>query len=131
MVSSEAPTKFRVYYLSSSHLAGKIMRHLIEFTAKDGSSLLVEVDEIEGAGPRPAGVGDGLVERASMGIDQALAKVRPMAESLLSELQSLTHMPETVAVEFGIKLNASAGVVIANTAVEGNCKITLTWKQRD
>jgi hypothetical protein len=64
-----------------------------------------------------------------MGIDQAISKVRPLAELLLSELQALTHKPDQVTVDFGIKLNASAGIVIANTAVEGNCKITLSWKQ--
>jgi len=105
------------------------MRRLIEFTVPDGGTLLAEVDEYEGVGPRPAGVGDGAIERATMGIDQAISKVRPLAELLLAELQALTHRPDQVAVEFGIKLNASAGIVIANTAVEGNCKITLSWKQ--
>jgi len=105
------------------------MRRLIEFPAPDGASLLVEVDEPEGAGPRPAGVGDGAIERATMAIDQAISKVRPLAESLLSELQGLARRPDQVEVEFGIKLNASAGIVVANTAVEGNCKIKLSWKQ--
>jgi hypothetical protein len=105
------------------------MRRLIEFTVPGGGTLLAEVDEPEGAGPRPAGTGDGAIERATMGIDQAISKVRPLAELLLSELQALTHKPDQVAVDFGIKLNASAGIVIANTAVEGNCKITLSWKQ--
>ena len=105
------------------------MRRLIEFTVPKGSSLLVEVDEPESAGPRPAGVGDAAIEKATMGIDQAISKVRPLAESLLSELQALVPKPDQVAVEFGIKLSASAGITVANTAVEGNCKITLSWKQ--
>lgn len=105
------------------------MRRLIEFTVPDGASLLVEVDEPEVAGPRPAGVGDRAIERATMSIDQAISKIRPLAESLLSELQGLTRRPDQVEVEFGIKLNASAGIVVANTAVEGNCKIKLSWKQ--
>lgn len=105
------------------------MRRLIEFAVPDGGTLLVEVDEPEGTGPRPAGVGDGMIERATMGLDQAISKVRPLAELLLSELRTLTRQPDQVAVEFGIKLNVTAGIVLANTAVEGNCKITLSWKQ--
>lgn len=105
------------------------MRHLVEFAVPSGGTVLVEVDELEGVGPRPAGVGDGAIERATMGLDQAISKVRPLAELLLAELQALTHRPDQVSVEFGIKLNVTAGIVIANTAVEGNCKITLNWKQ--
>jgi len=38
--------------------------------------------------------------------------------------------PESVSVEFGIKFSAQAGVVLAASAVEGNCKITLSWKPK-
>ena len=105
------------------------MRRYIEFPVPGGGYLQVEVEEAEGAGPRPASA--GTIERATMGLDQAIAKVRPLAELLLEELQGLTRKPDEMAVEFGIKLNVSAGVVIANTSVEGNCKVTLSWKKTD
>ena len=38
--------------------------------------------------------------------------------------------PETVEVEFGVKFNATAGVILASSAVEGNCKVTLSWKPK-
>ena len=63
-----------------------------------------------------------------MGLEQAVAMVRPLAEALLGELGNLTQQPNEVAVEFGIKLNATAGIVVANTAIEGNCKVKLSWK---
>jgi hypothetical protein len=107
------------------------MRRIIEFPVPDGGVLLVEVDEPEGAGPRPAGTGEGAIERATMGLDQAISKVRPLAEQLLTQLRGLTRRPDQVTVEFGIKLNVTAGIVIANTAVEGNCKVSLSWKQTD
>jgi len=104
------------------------MKRVVEFPIEGAGSLLVEVEEQEIAGPRPAGVGDGAVERAAIGLEQAIAKVRPLAEALLRELGSLTRQPDEVTVEFGIKLNAAAGIVIANTAVEGNCQVKLAWK---
>jgi hypothetical protein len=50
-----------------------------------------------------------------------------LAEVLLAELKELSAKPSELAVEFGIKLSVEAGVIIAKTAVEGNCKITLKW----
>jgi hypothetical protein len=53
------------------------MRRLVEFAVPGGGTLLAEVDEPEGVGPRPAGVGGGIIQRATMGLDEAIAKVRP------------------------------------------------------
>jgi hypothetical protein len=103
------------------------MRRLIEFAVPGGGTLLAEVDEPEGVGPRPAGVGN-VIERATMGLDEAIAKVRPLAELLLTEIAALTQRPNDVEIEFGVKLNVAAGIVISSTALEGNCKIKLSWK---
>jgi hypothetical protein len=104
------------------------MRRLVEFEAPGNATLIVEVDEPERGGPRPAGVGSGAIERATIGLDQAISKVRPLADLLLAELQALSRRPDGVSVEFGIKFNAAAGIIVASTAVEGNCKVTLSWK---
>jgi hypothetical protein len=104
------------------------MRRLVEFTMPGGGTLLAETEETTGPGPQPAGVGDRAIGQASMGLDKAISKIRPLAELLVSELQAITQRPDQFAVEFGVKFNATAGIIVANTAVEGNCKITLSWK---
>jgi hypothetical protein len=101
------------------------MSRLVEFPLQSGGSLIIETDAPEPSGPRPAGTGG--IERATQDLDQAVGKVRPLAEALFAELQELSTKPSEVAVEFGIKLSAEAGVIIAKTAVEGNCRITLKW----
>jgi hypothetical protein len=35
--------------------------------------------------------------------------------------------PDSVSVEFGIKLSASAGVIAASGGGEADCKISMTW----
>ncbi len=104
---------------------------LIEFDLPKGGTLIAEVDEVKRAGPRPAGVGDSAIERATVGLEQAIAKVRPFAELLLTQLKGLSSEPTEVEVEFGIKLNAEAGALIAKTGAEANCKVTLNWKKSD
>lgn len=46
----------------------------------------------------------------------------------MTQLRDLTAKPETVSLEFGIKFTAGADALIAKTSVEGNVKVTLTWK---
>jgi hypothetical protein len=35
-----------------------------------------------------------------------------------------------VAVEFGIKLTANAGIIVAGTSAEGNCKVSIKWARK-
>src|SRR5208337_1411091 len=106
------------------------MRRLIEFELPNGGTLLAEVDEQRPTGPRPAGVGDA-IDRATVGLEQAIAKVCPFAELLLTKLGGLAQRPTEVEVEFGIKLDVEAGALIAKTGAEGNVKVTLNWKKPD
>jgi hypothetical protein len=39
----------------------------------------------------------------------------------------LATPPDTVKIEFGVKLTAEAGVVIAKAATEANFKLSLEW----
>jgi hypothetical protein len=105
------------------------MGRLIEFEVPGSETLLVETQENGTSGPQPLGVEAETIEKATMSLDTAIAKIRPMANILLAELKGLEQRPEEVAIEFGVKLSASAGILIANTAVEGNCKITLKWSR--
>lgn len=104
------------------------MRRLVEFPLKDGTSVWVEVEEIEGPGMVPAARGEGLPERAQQTFEAALEKARPLAEALVHQLRALSDPPDQVQVEFGLKLNTEAGAVLAAVGIEANYKVTLTWK---
>jgi len=47
----------------------------------------------------------------------------------LQQLRSLAEPPDEVAVEFGVKMNAETGAIIAKASTEANFKINLTWKK--
>jgi hypothetical protein len=55
--------------------------------------------------------------------------VRSAAEGILHQLRSLAQPPDEVAVEFGVKMNAQAGAIIAKASSEANFKINVTWKK--
>ena len=100
---------------------------LVQFTLPDGSSLLVEVDDHE-PGIQRASRGGDLIIQAKTSLDGALDHIRAMATLTLTKLQDLPRRPDDLEVEFGVRLNAEAGAVIAKTQAEGHLKVKLAWK---
>ena len=98
---------------------------LVEFPIAKGGTLLVEVDDPQ-VGTRP--VSRGAAEKAKESFEAAIAQVKPGVEVLMAQLRELTTKPEQVSLEFGIKFTAGADALIAKTSVEGNVKVTMTWK---
>jgi hypothetical protein len=70
-----------------------------------------------------------LAVQASVSLQSALEDVRSAANVAIEKLQSLAQEPDEVEIEFGIRLNAQAGAVIAKTEAEGHLKVRITWKK--
>jgi hypothetical protein len=102
---------------------------MIEFPMEDGTALMVEVDEPvrEGGVVRAARPGE-IAERAGQTFEAALERVKPMAAAVVTRLRELAQGPDEIHIEFGIKLSASAGAVLAAAGMEGNYKVTLVWR---
>jgi len=109
------------------------MARLAKFVLSDGSSIVAEVDDNDSfESPRSVMRGGAMaspefVVKANETFDAALDRVRYAAETMLDRLTSLTRPPDEVAVEFGVKLNAETGAVIAKASTEANFKINLKW----
>ncbi|MDW7991470.1 MAG: CU044_2847 family protein [Anaerolineae bacterium] len=108
------------------------MRRLVEFPLEDGTSVWVEVEEVEGPGMVPAARGEGVPERARQTFEAALERVRPLAKAVICKLRTLADPPDEIdeiEVEFGLKLNAEAGAILAAAGTEAHYTVTLTWKR--
>ncbi|WP_433327913.1 CU044_2847 family protein [Spirillospora sp. CA-294931] len=92
----------------------------------DRGPVIVEVDGNE-PGFRAVSRPGEVVQDAKTRFEDALVNVRAAAETALSTLRDSSLNPDTVELEFGVKLNAAAGAVIAKTSVEGHLKVKLTW----
>jgi len=105
------------------------MRRLIEFPLEDGSRVVAEVDEPDARASIKRG--DRLqesVEKAGQTFEAALDQIKPAAAVLISKFRAIHDAPAEVQVEFGLKLSAAAGALIASTSAEANFRVTLTWK---
>ncbi len=96
------------------------MARLVEFDLDDGGTMLVEVDD--GGGSKLA---SGTPEKAEKSFEEAVKVIQPVGRSVLAQVRELK--PQEVTVEVGIKLSAKAGAILASTAAEGHCKVTLKW----
>jgi hypothetical protein len=106
------------------------MRQLVAFEVASGQTVVAEVDDDEPGVERAARVDEALV-RATALLDQTLEQVVAVAELAVGKLSDLSRGPDTVEVQFGIRLNAEAGAVIARTQAEGHLQVTLSWANPD
>lgn len=102
------------------------MTELVRFTSQDGPPLLVEVDEDAYGVRRIARTSDGIID-ATQTLNEALETAKPTIRAIVRTIQEMA--PDEHEIEFGIKLNAEAGVIVAKTSLEGHFSIKLAWKR--
>ncbi|MFE1249215.1 CU044_2847 family protein [Streptomyces sp. NPDC058766] len=110
------------------------MAETTEFRASDGTVLRVEVD-----GPPPPLGADAhepvsrrrsaTAETATGTLREAVDRVRPAAQDVLDSLRAMPQAPDRVTLEFGVKLAADAGVVLARASSEAHFKVLMEWER--
>lgn len=91
----------------------------------DSGVVQVEVDDDEFA--RVSRLGD--LDTAARTLASALTHVRDAADVALRQFRGMVSKPDEVQIEFGVKLTAQAGAVIAKTGLEGQLKVKLAWRR--
>ncbi|MEU3525145.1 CU044_2847 family protein [Streptomyces sp. NPDC038707] len=98
---------------------------LVEFRTEDGALVVVD-----GGGPRSGARlvsrGDGPAQAART-FEGALDSVRAAADAALRVFRDGSLRPDGVEIEFGVRLSAEAGAVIAKGSAEGHLVVKLSW----
>jgi hypothetical protein len=110
------------------------MKRLVETRFEDGGTLLVEVEDdiaaVPPSGTVRRGIQPGQVsERARTGFEDAVKVVAPTAEKLIAQLRGIDQAPDLVTLQFGLRMTAAAGVVLAAAGVEANFQISMVWQR--
>ena len=103
------------------------MTEFARFSLDDGGSVLVEVGDRDGLA-QAARVTD-VVESVATSFGAALASVRDAAATALRQFRAMDARPDEIQVEFGVRLSAQAGAVIAKAGGDGHLKVKLTWQR--
>ncbi|MEV6297210.1 CU044_2847 family protein [Streptomyces sp. NPDC051896] len=93
----------------------------------DGTSVRVELADEESGFDRVGRGPGGLARSSAETLQEALDHIRPALDTMASSVRQMVHRPDKVSVEFGIKLAAEAGVVVAKATSEANFTVTLEW----
>lgn len=101
------------------------MSELLRFET-EGGSVVVEVDATEPGFERVART--GAIAEARRKFETSLQDVRDAAAAALQVFRDASLRPDGIEIEFGVRLNAEAGAVIAKTAMEGHLVVKLTWE---
>jgi hypothetical protein len=102
-----------------------IQRDIIKFTLEDGTPLHVEVSDV-GEDFRRTSKSKEIIE-AKKSFEETISSMTPVAQALKNSLKELNN-PSEIALEFGLKFNAKAGVVFASAESEVAFKVALKWK---
>ncbi|WP_234380096.1 CU044_2847 family protein [Streptomyces sp. CMB-StM0423] len=102
---------------------------MIEFplAGEGAGSVRVEADEEADGIVRAARPGE-VAASAGRTLQDALDGIRPVAAAVHERLRALPAAPDRVTVEFGVKLSAEAGVIVARGTAEANFTVTLEWE---
>lgn len=104
------------------------MKRIVEFPLDGGGSILVETDESAPTDSRIS-IDSQVSQAAQQSFESALEKVKPVADTIMSKVRSLNEPADEVEVQFGIKMSAGFGAVIASGNAEVNYQINLKWKK--
>ncbi len=103
------------------------MAELMRWELDDGDEVFVEVAQ-DAPEISPVSRAGNMIESAGVSLSSALGHVRNAATVVLGQFRGMAECPDEVQVEFGVRLTAEAGAVIAKTSMDGHLNVTLTWR---
>jgi hypothetical protein len=102
------------------------MSELMSVPVPGGGALLVEVTDDEPGMARASRVGD-TIEAAAVSLASVLQPIRQVAEEARDAFREAG--PDEIEMEFGVKLTAEAGAILARAGTEGHLKVKLVWRR--
>lgn len=102
---------------------------LVQFTNQDGSTVLVEVENLSSGPLTRGGRTESAVVEAGTSLDNVLGTLGPTLGSLVARVRGAVDSPDEVEIEFAVKLSTDANVIIARAGGEANFRISMKWSK--
>ena len=102
---------------------------LVEYELADGTRVLIEVEDRGSGVVTRGGRAEDLVTKADGTLEHALRRIGPVTAAAFAQLRDVANPPDEIDIEFGVKLSADFGAIIARTGGEANFQISLRWRR--
>ncbi len=99
---------------------------LVDF-GEDGGGLV----PVSRGGGRMGEVTGELVEKSKEAIDQAMDTIQGMAAKTIAAAKGIAEPPDAIEVEFGIKLDAEVGAMVAKAGTEASITVKMVWRPKE
>ncbi|MFI6470094.1 CU044_2847 family protein [Streptomyces sp. NPDC050516] len=96
---------------------------------ENGESVVVELSDDQGSGVVRASRGEGLIASSVDTFEAGLTRIRHVAEAVVNRLTGLPRSPDRIRAEFGIKVTAEAGLVVAKGSGDAHITLELEWSR--
>jgi hypothetical protein len=106
------------------------MKQLAEFQIQGTTDTVIVEISASAEGLVPVANPGDIAVKVGQSLEAALQKIKPAASAVVATLKSLADSPDEIKVEFGVKLSAKAGAILASADAEANYKVTLSWKAK-
>lgn len=101
------------------------MTAVYRFELENGGAVLAEIQEEPGVA-RASRKG-AVLQDTRLSFEKALTGVRDAAATALEQFRAMPQRPDEIELKFGVKLDAKAGAVIAQTGMEAHFEVRLAW----
>lgn len=104
------------------------MAQLLKYRLTDSETIFIESEDVyEMDGAHAVDVGAKFIDSTAKIVDTFKALPKFFKE-IKNNVDEAVKDADKVTIEFGARINAELGFVIAKTQMEGNFKITIAWE---
>jgi hypothetical protein len=106
------------------------MNNLVEYQLSDGGSIFIEVEENNNTlmGGQPVSMGGQIIRSANEMLN-LYAPLVNFAKDFKEKVKDTISDADSITLEFGAKIGADIGCIIAKSQVEANFKVSISWKK--
>nr|WSZ99207.1 hypothetical protein OH820_29210 [Streptomyces sp. NBC_00857] len=96
---------------------------------EDGEVFVVELSDEQGSGVIRASRGEEIFATSTDTFESGMARVQRVAATMLERLADLPRKPDHIRAEFGLRVTAEAGLVVAKGSGDAHIKLELEWSR--
>lgn len=109
------------------------MSKFVEFPLAGGGVIVIEAADEKKAGSsgfmRGEAGGAEAADKAQASFEASFEQIRQSADAIITKLSDLSHKPDEVEINFGLRVSAELGqLVVAKSGSDSNYGVTLRWR---